>query len=319
MKKVTKISLWVVGTVAALLLIVGIGGGIYMVNFALNTKQVKSYEYAYKVLSERTPWAIDWFTKIHEENILKDTSMVENGYKLHAVYIPAAEPTDKTVLLCHGFTDNYIVISNLAFLFNHDLGYNVFIPEQYGHGQSEGDHIRMGWLDRLTYLKWIEMANDIFKPQDGDTQMVIAGVSMGGATTMMISGEKTPDYVKAFIDDCGYTSVWDEFAGELKNQFGLPTFPILNGASLVCRIKYGWGFKEASALKQVAKCTKPMLFIHGEADHFVPTWMVYPLYEAKSEPKQIFVNSSKGHARSYDDCREEYTEIVKAFLGQYIK
>ncbi len=30
-----------------------------------------------------------------------------------------------------------------------------------------------------------------------------------------------------------------------------------------------------------------MLFIHGDADSYVPTWMVYPLYEAKSEPKEL--------------------------------
>lgn len=317
MKKTYKYLLVSAISVIGLLLLIAIGGGAYMVNFALNTKQVKTYEYAYQRLAERTPWAVDWFAHIHQDGIIRDTTMMEGEYKLHAVYIPAEVPTTKTVLLCHGFTDNYIVISNLAFLYHHDLGYNVFIPEQFGHGQSEGDHIRFGWLDRLTYLRWADMANSIFG--DPDTQMVVHGVSMGGATTMMISGENTPSFIKCFIDDCGYTSAWDEFAGELKNQFGLPTFPILYGASFVCKIKNGWGFKEASALNQVKKCKKPMMFIHGEADDFVPTWMVYPLYEAKSEPKDLFVTHSVGHARSYDDCREEYTERVAAFLEEYNK
>ena len=30
-----------------------------------------------------------------------------------------------------------------------------------------------------------------------------------------------------------------------------------------------------------------MFFIHGDKDTYVPTWMVYPLYEAKSAPKQL--------------------------------
>ena len=61
--------------------------------------------------------------------------------------------------------------------------------------------------------------------------MVVHGVSMGAATTMMVSGEELPPYVKCFVEDCGYTSVWDEFKGELKNQFGLPAFPLLDVAS----------------------------------------------------------------------------------------
>lgn len=47
--------------------------------------------------------------------------------------------------------------------------------------------------------------------------------------------------------------------------------------------------QEASSLKQVEKCELPMLFIHGDKDTYVPTWMVYPLYEAKPEPKELWI------------------------------
>lgn len=39
---------------------------------------------------------------------------------------------------------------------------------------------------------------------------------------MMVSGEKTPEYITCFVEDCGYTSVWDQFSKELKGLFGLP-------------------------------------------------------------------------------------------------
>ena len=48
----------------------------------------------------------------------------------------------------------------------------------------------------------------------------------GAATTMMTAGEDTPENVKVFIEDCGYTSVWDVFSSELQLRFGLPEFPI---------------------------------------------------------------------------------------------
>ena len=49
--------------------------------------------------------------------------------------------------------------------------------------------------------------------------MVVHGISMGGATTMMVSGEDLPEYVGAFVDDCGYTSAWDQFSHNMKQQF----------------------------------------------------------------------------------------------------
>ena len=66
-------------------------------------------------------------------------------------------------------------------------------------------------------------------------------------------------------------------------------------------MKYGWSFGEASPLKQVAKCRKPMLFIHGDNDTYVPTAMVYPLYEAKPQPKQLWIAPGSKHALSYRD------------------
>ena len=103
---------------------------------------------------------------------------------------------------------------------------------------SEGDAIQMGRKDRLDALHWL-------KTFQTDT-MVVHGVSMGAATTMMLSGEKMPDGIKdlRFVEDCGYTSVWDEFAGQLEEQFGLPPFPLMHATSLLCQLCYGWNFSE---------------------------------------------------------------------------
>lgn len=148
---------------------------------------------------------------------------------------------------------------------------------------------------------------------------VVHGISMGAATTMMVSGEPQPDYVKCFVEDCGYTSVWDQFSKELKEQFGLPQFPLMYTADWLCQLEYGWGFKEASALKQVARCHLPMFFIHGDKDDYVPTWMVYKLYEAKPQPKALWIVPEADHAHSYLFNTEEYTQKVKAFVDKYIQ
>lgn len=138
---------------------------------------------------------------------------------------------------------------------------------------------------------------------------------MGAATTMAVSGEKTPDYVERFVEDCGYTSVWDEFAGQLKEEFGLPSFPLMNTTSLLCRLRYGWSFSEARQIEQVKKSTKPMLFIHGDKDAFVPYAMLHPLYDAKERGrKAIFIAKGSEHAMAYRDHHEEYTRVVKDFV-----
>lgn len=57
--------------------------------------------------------------------------------------------------------------------------------------------------------------------------IILYGVSMGGATVMNVAGEKIPKQVKAIIEDCGYTSVWDVFKthinmNEVESEIALP-------------------------------------------------------------------------------------------------
>ena len=101
-------------------------------------------------------------------------------------------------------------------------------PDLRACGDTDGNYLGMGWLDRKDILSWI----DWIVAQDSDARIVIHGISMGAATTMMTAGEDTPDQVVAFIEDCGYTSVWDTFSSELKLRFGMPEFPLMYTANL---------------------------------------------------------------------------------------
>ena len=103
------------------------------------------------------------------------------------------------------------------------LGHERIAPDLRACGDSEGNFVGMGWLDRKDVLRWI----DYIIQRDPDAEIVIHGISMGAATTMMTAGEDTPDNVKAFVEDCGYTSVWDVFSscGSVCRNFRFCTRP----------------------------------------------------------------------------------------------
>ena len=258
-----------------------------------------------------------WRDSLVQAGALKDTFIyTPDEARLHGYFVAASQPTSKTAVIVHGYTDNAIRMMMIGYLYNKDLGYNILLPDLRYSGLSDGEAFQMGWLDRKDVMQWMDVANEIF----GDsTQMVVHGISMGGATTMMVSGEPQPEYVKCFVDDCGYTSVWDQFGKELKEQFGLPKFPLMHTASWLCDWKYGWNFAEASSLEQVKKCQLPMLFIHGDKDDYVSTWMVYDLYDAKPQPKELWIVPNADHATSYKLNKEAYTEKVKQFTDKYIQ
>ena len=268
-------------------------------------------------VESRYPGILSWYDGLYDKGVFKDTTLIgEGGFKLHGVYAPASDPANAkgTAVVVHGYTDNYICYIHLARMYRDNLNYNVMVPDLHYHGLSEGRAVQMGWLDRFDVMKFAEMAHDIW----GDDFMVVHGVSMGGAIAMMLSGDDDlPPYLRAFVDDCGYTSVWDQLAHNLKDTYHLPPFPLLNSASIVCKNRYGWGFKEASSVDQLAKGDRPVLFIHGENDDFVPTEHVYKNYEAKTKGyKELWIAPGSKHAMSFKDHPEEYTQHVRDFLAK---
>lgn len=294
------------------------GGSLYLISYSLHPDQSRSdEEESYKYMYAEYPFLRPWVDSLRQHGALRDTTILgRRGERLHALYAAAPRPTDKTAVIVHGYTDNAVRMLMIGYLYNHDLGYNILLPDLAYHGRSEGRAVGMGWPDRLDVLRWMEVADEVF---GGHTQMVVHGISMGAATTMMVAGEKLPPYVKCFVEDCGYTSVWDQFAKELRGQFHLPPFPLLHTASLLNGAINGWNFREASALEQLRHAELPMLFIHGDADTYVPTEMVYALYAAKPGEKELWVVPGAAHALSYRDNREEYTRRVGRFVGRYVR
>ena len=294
--------------VLAVLMGVLVGGGFYMLDVSLSPDPTRANtDSCYRQLFTDYPETREWMDSLRTHHALRDTMIVmPGGYRLHTYYINRG--SQRTAMVIHGWRDQAIKFFYLARMYERLLGYNVVMPDLYASGMSDGDMLRMGWLDRLDVLQLL----DVFK---ADT-MVVHGVSMGAATTMMMSGEEMPEDIRdlRFVADCGYTSVWDEFAGELKNQFGLPAFPLMYTTSLLCQLRYGWNFDEASALRQVAKCQYPMFFIHGDADDFIPTYIVHQLYDAKSAPKELWITKGTDHAHSYKNHRTEYVARVRRFL-----
>ena len=321
-----------VGVFLVVALLLG-ASSFYMLDYSLvyPRQDRKSAEAQRIRIRTECPWTVAWMDSVYQHHAIKDTFvMMPSGYKAHAIYLYAPKPTDKTAVVVHGYKVRAEGMLHIAYLYNHDMQYNVLLPDLYGHGESGGDNIQMGWKDRWDAMRWSEVADDIFSKQtrsiqnksqkDNYTQQVLHGISMGAATVMAVSGEHTPDYVKCFVEDCGYSSVWDEFAAQLKDQFGLPSFPLMNTTSSLCKLKYGWSFAEAQQIDQVRKSTKPILFIHGDKDDFVPYRMLQPLYEAKMKGKKaIFIAKGSIHAMAYRDHHEEYTKKVRQFVDAEMK
>lgn len=252
-----------------------------------------------------------WFDRADKEKlVIRSTHKKKN---LHADYLLPKMDSDIFVVLVHGYS---AAPRNMGVYAKHyyELGYNIIAPSMNGHADSETQRITMGWEDRLDIIDWINYIVEDYP----DAKIIVHGVSMGSATTMMALGEELPENVKVAVADCGFTSIWDIFDYKISKVVNIPGDPILTSANTVNKIVSGFDYKKASAIEQLKKATVPTLFIHGEEDTFVPFEMLQKLYDAAACEKDIVTIPGAPHARNSIVDPERYWTAVDSFIKKHI-
>lgn len=220
------------------------------------------------------------------------------------------EHTDNWVVIAHGYGGDGDLMNYAAKKF-FENGYNVVLPDLRSHGKSGGDYIGMGWKDRLDIIEW---CRKIINGNE-NCKIILYGVSMGAATVLMAGGEKLPPNIRAIIADCSYESVTDVVAHQMQSVLKFPAHPFVDIVGIVCKLRAGYDFKEASVIKQVRKCKIPILFFHGDSDSFVPTEMVYKLYDNAKVEKDLLIIKGAGHGVSAMVGKNVYWNKVFQFVN----
>lgn len=234
-----------------------------------------------------------------------------DGLRLHATWFPAGD-SRKTVICFHGYTSqgmsDYIGLSD----FYMKRGYNMLLVDERAHGESEGEYIGFGCLDRMDALEWIRWT---VKHCGEDGKILLHGISMGGATVLMTSGLELPSQVKGIVSDCGFTSAKEVFTHVLHSMYHLPAFPMIQIASLTNKKKAGYGLDDCNAAREVRNAKVPVLLIHGSADTFVPSSMCETIYENCASEKKMLIVEGAAHAESYYKDMEAYEKALSEFIG----
>lgn len=249
----------------------------------------------------------EWLVQKEQEDVYITS---EDGLRLHGTFFPC-EGSNKAVICFHGYTSEGLNDFSSIAKFYMEQGFNLMVVDERAHGKSEGTYIGFGCLDRRDGALWTEY---VVNRLGEDCRIMLHGISMGGATVLMSTGLDLPTQVKAVVSDCAFTSAWEVFSHVLKTMYHIPAFPMMQIADRMARQEAGYGLDECNAREEVKKSSVPILFIHGDADTFVPCSMVYELYEACRTPKELLVIKGASHAEAYYKEPDSYEHAVSRLI-----
>ena len=203
--------------------------------------------------------------------------------------------SNKWVVLVHGFMMNGQAMADTLGEMYLDQGFNILAPDLRGFGNSGGNKGKggMGYLDSLDVWDWLTYLNEHYTCNE----IIVHGVSLGGATTIFLSGLEVDGqtiadkHVIGLVEDCGYTSMTG-IVEDLLNTVGnnelvakiLGIFDVTDLSSIIDRdtikdmlinqVDVGLteeNFDELeNALNSLARASTPLLIIHGTSDTTVP-------------------------------------------------
>ena len=217
----------------------------------------------------------------------------------------------RVIIAMHGWRSSWKMDFGSAVGFYNKQGCTVIYADQRGQNDSDGEYIGFGILERYDCEKWVEYAVSRF---GADVPIYLLGVSMGASTVLMATGLELPQAVKGVIADCGFTSpkaVWQHVVDNNLKLHSKLSYPIIN--RIVKRVASFEG-DEYSTLDAMEVNTRPVLFIHGSDDNFVPLKMSVDNYLACKAQKDMLIVPGAGHGMSYITDSGAYERAVRRFF-----
>lgn len=190
-------------------------------------------------------------------------------------------------------------------------GRSALLVDQRASGQSDGSVISFGINECRDCLAWVDFAVKKFGPQ---RKLILTGISMGAATVMMAAGEELPDNVIGILADCGYSSP-KEIICKVIRQLGLPPKALYPLVKLGAKLYGHFDLEANSPVDALKRAKKPVIFLHGEADDFVPCEMSKACFDACASRKQLVTIPGAGHGLAYPVDRERYLSALREFFG----
>lgn len=235
------------------------------------------------------------------------TFSAADGTKLHGWFLPAVGPAQGTVVFVHGNAENISThIASVAWL--PSQGFNVFMFDYRGFGQSEGEPT----LDGL-HLDTAAAVETVFTLEGVDPRRVaVFGQSLGGSVAIVaLARSPRNEDVRALIVEGAFSS-YRRIAQEKLSEFG-PTWLFQVPLSYTIDNHFHPD-DDIGALSPT-----PVLIIHGAEDRIVSPRHAEDLYVAAMPPKALWLIPGASHIQALQGLatRKRFVDYLKncAFAG----
>ncbi|MBK8011072.1 MAG: alpha/beta fold hydrolase [Deltaproteobacteria bacterium] len=230
----------------------------------------------------------------------------DSGSAIATWYLPKApEGVAATVVLLHPLRGSRRSMLERATLF-HRAGYAVVLIDLQAHGESPGQYLTAGFLER----KDVEAAVTFAREIDPGHRIAVVGRSLGGAAALLAS----PLPIDALVLESVYPTIEEAVSNRLRIRLG--ALSALASPLLLWQFRLRLGIAPAQLrpIERLALIDHPVLIMGGDIDRHTTLPETLRLFDAARDPKTLAIFPGAVHIDllAFDPTR--YEREVLGFL-----
>ena len=221
---------------------------------------------------------------------------------LHAWHIYPKRESKGLVFVAHGNAQN-LSSHFTSWVWLIEEGYELFIFDYRGYGQSEGEIDVQGSIeDTTSALSQLERS---YKQE-----YFVCGQSLGGTLLLNALEGRDNTRVKAVIIDSTFTGFIDIVNSKLSQSWLTWPFQWVPHLSLS---------DEYDAKDRVAMIEKPILFLHGSSDKIISPNNSWQLFELSKSPRELWLVKKTEHIQALDNkkVQKDFLEFLQKDRAYY--
>ncbi len=187
----------------------------------------------------------------------------------------------------------------------------MLLIDLQAHGESSGDEITFGYLERFDVRAAVEFA----KSRHPSEPIAVDGSSLGGAAALLAS----PLGIDALIVESVYPTIEEAVEDRTRMRVG-PLGP-LAAAILLSQFEFQLGFSAAELrpIDKIESAGCPVLVLSGSEDLHTTLAETKRLFERAREPKELFIFEGAAHTDLERFDPQRYRDATLPFLEAHMR